>query len=54
MLRKAILFELRNPFQKSDFLNIVSPLKHRRLEIRFFEKIGFLKPLGNIVRNISH
>ncbi len=24
------------------------------LEIRFFSKIGFLKPLGNIVRNISY
>jgi hypothetical protein len=46
MLRKAILFELRNTIleqKKSDFLNIVSQLRNP-----IFEKIGFLKPLVDL------
>jgi hypothetical protein len=49
MLRKAILFELRNPI----FLkNRISQTSFRRLEIRFKKKS--LKHLGNIMRNISY
>jgi len=48
MLRKAILFELRNPI----FFSKIGFLKHRFAAHKsdFFSKIGFLKHLGNIVR----
>jgi tRNA(fMet)-specific endonuclease VapC len=49
IIRKAILFELRNPiFKKIGFLKPCFELRNP-----IFKKIGFLKHLGNIVRNIS-
>jgi len=45
MLRKAILFELRNPIfeKKSDFLNIVSQLRNTILEQKKSDFLNILE-----------